>query len=287
MSFTQDELQALNAIFDQKMAVLRRELERTFDQRMQTIRRDFEQQLATTLQETLRSLTRRTFEQQHKLRDGIQQRLSEQQESIIHAFNQVDGQRQQQVEAGVERALAAQLLAIEQLINQRFASSASDLPAVYTNQPQTNFDAIEVQTEIPWEDLIDLMNTALNERFATFNISLQDRLQDVVQEVLSQIQHLQDDLRKVQPASSSPDVHGTDREMQDILTSIDQLERIVDSMQVAMAANSTLIANRLYHHQRLPMERAHPSRSASLDEQNNTAERERSLSSMPPIETPE
>ena len=76
MSFTQDELQALNAIFDQKMAVLRRELERTFDQRMQNLRREFEQQLATTLQETLRSLTRRSFEQQHKLRDGIQQLLS-------------------------------------------------------------------------------------------------------------------------------------------------------------------------------------------------------------------
>ena len=45
----------------------------------------------------------------------------------------------------------------------------------------------------------------------------------------------------------------------EILRGIEQLEHIVESMQVVMTTNHALLSNRLYHHQQLPLERAHPS----------------------------
>lgn len=269
MSFTQDELQVLNALFDQKMMVLRRELERTFDQRMQTLRREFEQQVASTLQDALRGLVRRFLEQQHKLRDSILQRINQQHEAMQHTLTDMYPQRQQQLEDNIDRSLAAQLLAIEQLINHHFSSAATDIQVLSPAQSSaTNFDAIEVQTEIPWDDLIDLLNNALNERFATFNTTLQTRLREVEREVALQVQTLRDDLHREHSSPlSSPSSFGGSRQtnvnLQEILASVNQLERVVESMQMAMTANSTLLSNRLYHHQRLPMERAHPTNTST------------------------
>jgi len=53
-------------------------------------------------------------------------------------------------------------------------------------------------------------------------------------------------------------------DMQEVLKSIQQLERIVESMQIAMTTNSSLISNRLYHHQQLPLERAHQGQASAL-----------------------
>jgi hypothetical protein len=203
MTFTQDELQALNVIFDQKTKILLNELEQFFDQRIQILQNKLEQY-------------------------------------------------QQQLEDSIQRSFAAQLLTVEQLINQSFPASNSHIPVLYTNQPQTNFEAIEVQTEIPWEDLIDLLNKALNERFITLNTSLQARLRDVEHEVSSQIQLLRNDLRKHQPVASSSGKYGNEAEMQDILTSINQLKCMVESLQ----------------------EQAHPSRPFSPTEQERFLERE-------------
>ena len=159
------------------------------------------------------------------------------------------------------------------------------VPDVYTNQPQASFEAIEVQTEIPWEDLIDLLNKALNERFIPFNTSLQALLRDIEQKVSSQIQLLRDDFRddfrQEQLGISFSGTSSTEPEMQDILTSISQLEHIVESMQVAMTANSTLISNRLNHHQHLSLERAHPARSFSPSEHEHSLEREWNPSPSP------
>src|SRR5579875_2558827 len=44
----------------------------------------------------------------------------------------------------------------------------------------------------------------------------------------------------------------------EVLTAVEHLERVIESMQVAMTANHALLSNRLYHHQQLPLERAHP-----------------------------
>jgi hypothetical protein len=222
-------------------------------------------------------LDKKMLELQDKLEQSFEQRM----QVLRNEFEQ----HQQRLEESIERSFVAQLLAFEQLINQRFPVSNSPISGGYTDQPPTSFEAIEVQTEIPWEDLIDLLNKALNERFITFNASLQTRLRDLEHDVSSQIQLLREDLRREQPMPSSPTTYGTDTEMQDMVASINQLERIVESMQVAMAANSTLISNRLSHHQRLPMERAHPSHPSSFNEHEHTLEKERNLSSFSPGET--
>lgn len=233
MAFTQDELQALNTILEQKKAELLSELEQLFDQRLHILRNEFKQY-------------------------------------------------QQRLEDSIENSFVAQLPVIEQLINQRFPTPNVHVAGVYTNQPQTTFEAIEVQTEIPWEDLIDLLNKALNERFITLNTSLQAQLRDIKHEVLAQIQLLRNDLSKQQPVVSFSSTDNTDTDMQDILTSINQLERIVESMQVAISANTTLISQRLSHHQRLPVEQAHPLRSLSPTEQEHALRGEWSLPPSPP-----
>ena len=62
---------------------------------------------------------------------------------------------------------------------------------------------------------------------------------------------------------------GTIMNMQDVFTSIERLERIIESMQVAMTSNHALLSNRMYHHQQLPLERAHPSNSDSMTQNSN------------------
>ena len=55
--------------------------------------------------------------------------------------------------------------------------------------------------------------------------------------------------------------------LQDVFKGIEQLERIVESMQVAMTTNMSLLSNRLYHHQQLPLERAHPGRVTATSQE--------------------
>ena len=74
----------------------------------------------------------------------------------------------------------------------------------------------------------------------------------------------------------------TEAGVQDILTSINQLERIVESMQVAIAANSALFSHRLYYHQNLPIERAHPSSSVSPTKNDHSIEKDAKLSPSSP-----
>ena len=53
-------------------------------------------------------------------------------------------------------------------------------------------------------------------------------------------------------------------DLRDVFKNIEQLERIVESMQVSMTNSSSLLSNRLYHHQQLPLERAHPSQPPAM-----------------------
>src|SRR5260370_41873827 len=52
--------------------------------------------------------------------------------------------------------------------------------------------------------------------------------------------------------------NGSATTIQEVLHGIEHLERIIESMQVAMTSNHALLSNRQYHHQQLPLERAHP-----------------------------
>jgi hypothetical protein len=262
MSFTQDELQSFNTILEQKLSIHRREMEHSFDKRMNVLRREFEQRLASVQQDLLRHLPVRLSDQQNKLRNTFIQQLEGQQEHIKETFNQeiehLQQQQQQMFEATVERALAAQLLAIEQLINQRLPLQSIESQRAYENEEHPDIGTIEVQTEVSWEDLVDVIDKSIGERLSTLEETIQSIVKHTEHYLLTQLHILRNDLTQGRQSYS-----GNITNIQDVFTSIEQLERIIESMQVAMTANHALLSNRLYHHQQLPLERAHPGTPAS------------------------
>lgn len=262
MTFTQDELQSLNTILDQKLSVHRRELERTFDQRIQGLRRDFEQRLTAIQQDLLRNILRTLGDQQSRSRDAVARKLDDQQmhmtQALLREIEQKRVQQQQHNEDFLERSLAAQLLAFEQLIGQRQSLSEFDESVPYTDDLRPDFDTIEVQTEIPWDDLVDLIDRVLAERLSTLQTSLQTSLKDIERYLSVQIHAIRAASLREQKSVGTENAPTTFDDMHDVFRSIEQLERLIESMQVAMATNSSLISNRLYYHQQLPLERAHP-----------------------------
>jgi hypothetical protein len=263
MSFTQDELQAFNTILEQRLSAQRRDLERTFEQRLNAFKVTFEQRLDALQQTALRMLTLRFSEQQLRMRETLDQRLQTQQARIAQTIEQQHEQllqkQQAQVEDVVERALAAQLLGIEQLLSRHRAGMLSGYADgnISLDQELTAgmIEAIEVQTEIPWDDIADMFNRTLDDRLARLGASLQASLQHMEQRMLAQAPRASQNQETFSSASQSGDA-STD--IQQILSGIEQLERIVESMQVAMTANHAFLSNRLFHHQQLPLERAHP-----------------------------
>src|SRR5229473_3565538 len=121
MSFTEDELQAFNTILERRLSAHRRDMERAFDQRMNALRRDLDQRLATVQQEIVRSLTRQLSNQSNELNASLNQKLSTQHKEITQTMSQQAERSQQYNEGLMDRALAAQLLGIEQLISQRLS----------------------------------------------------------------------------------------------------------------------------------------------------------------------
>ena len=269
MSFTVDELQAFNDILDKKLSAHRRDMEHFFEQRLTAFRREVEQRLIASQQETLRVLTQKLVEQQSKMNTILHQQLTDQHMHIVQSVKREVRMQQEtdHIEGVVDRSLAAQLLAIEELLNQRLAFQSFDegsfpLSSVATGEHGPHFDAIEVQTELPWEDLMEVFGKALDDRFATLGDRAQTATQQLERQLSSRIATLQhqifDGLSHIQVHSYS----GNLTNIQEVFQSIEQLERIIESMQVAMTANHALLSNRLFHHQQLPLERAHPTRPA-------------------------
>lgn len=269
MAFTQDELQAFNNILDQKLSTQRRELERGFDQRLLVLRREFEQRLAAVQQEVLRSLGQRMDDQQRALKELLGQRVEQQHlrntQEMTRSLTQKQQAQQQQFEHFVERSLAAQLLALEQLINQHLAAAIPEFTTTYGEQPP-DFEAIEVQTEIPWEDLGQAFGKVLDERLALLNDTLQASLKNIENYLSTLLLNVREEVIRSQGQSYS----GTITNVQELFHSIEQLEQIIESMQVAMTANHALLSNRLYHHQQLPLERAHPRSQATAPASSET-----------------
>jgi hypothetical protein len=262
MSFTLDELQSFNDILEKKLAAHRREIERAFDQRLQTLRREIDQRFITTQREIIAMLTQKLAEQQKGVQAAISQKFNAQQMGIAQTMGQELRQRQQhqqpQLESLVDRALAAQLLAIEELLNQRLSFQPFDDPSLQIGDHHPPFEAIEVQTDLPWEELIDLFGKALDEQFARLNESTQMAMRSWEQHFSGQLHTLQAQLREEILYARQPQAYTGDlTSMQEVFHSIEQLERLIESMQVAMTANHSLLSNRMYHHQQLPLERAH------------------------------
>lgn len=261
MSFTADELQAFNDILEKKLAAHRQEMERVFDQRIQTLHRDLERRVNMLQQDIIQTLTQKQAEQQRSLQIELGNKLN-----ITQAVDrELQQQQQPQIESLVGRALSVQLLAIEELLNKRLPTPTFDETAVQIGEHPPHFEAIEVQTELPWEDLVDIFGKVLDERFVKLNEITQATMRNWEQHLSAQLRAIQIQIqegslhaRQVQTYS------GNLTSMQEVFQSIEQLERLIESMQVAMTSNHALLSNRLYYHQQVPLERAHPgSRSTS------------------------
>nr|BBH91419.1 hypothetical protein KTC_61700 [Thermosporothrix sp. COM3] len=254
MAFTQDELQAFNTILEQRLSVHRRELEHTFDQRLSGLRRELEQRLSSFQQDMYRTLTQRLNTQQHQWNEQMKQQHTSWRRDMTQSMERQLEQQRQQFQGTTENALAAQLLAIEELFNQHL-SSHYDGEGEHHEHHATDYDTIEVQTEIPWDDIAEVVDKVLERRLSTLHQTFEGWFRDVENYLTMQFHSIREDLQREQasPFSSSAQIH-------ELFQSIEQLGQIVESMQVAMNANHALLSNRLYYHQQLPAERAHPSK---------------------------
>src|SRR5260221_1370315 len=259
MSFTEDELQSFNAILEQRLQAHRREMERVFDQRMNDSRRDLDQRAVAVQQDTLRTVSQKLSELQGRLETVLSEKLNTQQTRITQTISHDVEQEQQQLEGSIDRMLAAQLLGIEQLLSQQLALQTLDDATIRTGvSTPARLEAIEVQTELPWEDLMDVIGKALDERLVTLNEATQRSLKNMEQYLSVRLHSLRDEFVRSQGHGPQSYYNGSATTIQEVLHGIEHLERIIESMQVAMTANNALLSNRLFHHQQLPLERAHP-----------------------------
>jgi hypothetical protein len=261
MSFTEDELQAFNTILEQRLSAQRQEMERYLN----AFWRDIEQRFVTAQQEIVRNLTLKLTELQNGLDAILSQKLNAQQIRIAQTISNTFEERQQQSEGSMDRMLAAQLLGIEQLLSQQLSLHIPNSEALQADGTLPQLDAIEVQTELPWEDLMNVIGKALDERLTALHQSMQIAMNDVKQDL---IRHLRKERNEFIPEQVQfPDREGLST--QEVLQEMEHLGRIVESMQVAMSSNQALLSNRLYHHQQLPLERAHPASQAPATASNS------------------
>ncbi len=262
MAFTPDELQAFNDILERRLTAQRRDLEHLFEQHTQTLRRDFEQRLIASQQEIVRVVAQHLHEQQRNWQTALQQKLSEQQISFAQTVGrEVKSQQAEQTPAAdvVAQALAAQLLAIEELLERSVLAPSQEDESLSFADQEPHFEAIEVQTDLPWEELMDIFGKVLDERLSGFAELTLAALRNWEQIISSRLHAIQAQLHEVMmQGRQSPSNAGNLTNMQEVFQSIEQLEHLIESMQVAMTTNHALLSNRLYHHQQLPLERAHP-----------------------------
>jgi hypothetical protein len=258
MSFTEDELQSFNTILEQRLQAHQRDMERALDQRMNEYRREHDQRLGTVHVDVQRGVSQKLSDFQIRLETMLSEKLNTQPARLIQALNHEIEQRQQQFEGNIDRMLAAQLLGIEQLITQSAPPIDSGDTGISADVP-AQLGTIEVQTELSWEDLMDTIGGALDDRLSVLNDTIQRSLKSLEQYLSVRLHGLRDEFLRIKTqgqehqAFSQEDPTNT----QEMLHGIEHLEQIIESMQVVMTSNHALLSNRLYHHQQLPFERAH------------------------------
>ncbi|MBE3559065.1 MAG: hypothetical protein IMW89_07555 [Ktedonobacteraceae bacterium] len=251
MAFTQDELEAFNSILEQKLTIQKRELERSFAQHINEVRHEFAQRISTIEQEIEQNLLLRIVEQQRDLKNTLDQQSEARQahmaETVRSELQLLQQQQQEQFSDLLEKNSAAQLLAVEQLLARHLATPSS----AYVSETRTGPNGVEIQTEVSWEELIGMVDRALNERMSTFTESLLAAFKNTERSLTAQLQDLRSSLMHSKPVTEPLS------ELEEVFHSLEQLERIIESIQLAMTANHALLSNRLSYHQRLPAERAH------------------------------
>jgi hypothetical protein len=224
MSFTQDELQAFHTVLEQRLQAHRAEVEQALDERFSKYRRENEHRLLALQHEILRVLSFK---------------LAEFQERVENLLNQKTN--------AWEQALASR--------------GAMDEALLANGHQQV--EAIEVQAELPWEDLAEVIGKTLDGHLQAYKEEAQRLIAQQEQQLAEQVRGIQDELasRMTQQVSqvsqgTQPGISGDT--LQEVLHGIEHLERVIESLQVVMTANHALLSDRLYSHQQQPVERAHP-----------------------------
>ena len=256
MSFTVDELQSFNTILEQRLNAHQRDMERALDQRMNEYRRELDQRLATVHSDVQRGVSQKLSDFQVRLETILSEKLHAQPARIIQTFDRDIEQRQQQFEGNVDRMLAAHLLDIEQLITHYSSRNESGDTLSSAGVP-AQLEAIEVQTELPWEDLMDIIGRALDDHLSVLNDTIQRSLKNLEQYLSVRLHSLRDEFLRNKTQGHQALYEENPTNIQEILHGIEHLEQIIESMQVVMTSNHALLSNRLYHHQQLSFERAH------------------------------
>ncbi|HET8846576.1 MAG TPA: hypothetical protein VFN35_34260 [Ktedonobacteraceae bacterium] len=259
MSFTEDELEAFNSVLEKRFTAHRQEMEQALDQRLKLFQQELEQRFGSLQEEFALKFKQGEVQEQERLGEEFLTHQQTQLEQIVKMITQEAEQKQRLTEAAVDRMLAAQLLGMEQLLNQQTSLQGLDADALVQSL-RPRLEAMELQTELPWEELTEVVGKSLDSRLDSLSDSLQRSLQGLEQYIALRLHGLRDELAlNLGGNGQAYNGHGSNgSSMQEILDGIGHLERIVESMQVAMTANHALLSNRLYHHQQLPLERAHP-----------------------------
>lgn len=244
MSFTADELQALNDILEQKLQKYHRDLEHSLDQQLASLRHAFHQRLDATQQEIIRSVTQKLAEHEQRLNLALAEKLTAQQLTLLQLLSQeIRHKLTQSPQHGHPYAsLADQLQAIQQRLDQGLVQTV-----ILSDEQLSQIEAIELQTDIAWEDLAPIFDSALEHRLTSLQQALQSTINEWGRALTSQLQ--------------PPPRHANLQSMEEVFQSIEQLERLIESMQVAMTANAALLSNRLYQHQQLTDNHTHSRQS--------------------------
>jgi hypothetical protein len=256
MSFTEDELQSFNTILEQRLQAHQRDMERTLDRRINEYRRELDQRLGTLHADVRRGVSQKLSDFQIQLGSMLSEKLNTQPTRLIQALNNEVEQRQQQFEGNIDRMFAAQLLGIEQFIAQ-YSSPNDSGDTVIAQDVPAQFETIEVQTELSWENLMAIIGRSLDDRLSLLNDTIQGSLKSLEQYLSVRIQSLRDEFLRNKTQGHRAFYEEDPTNMQEMLHGIEHLEQIIESMQVVMTSNHALLSNRLYHHQQLSFERAH------------------------------
>ncbi len=206
-----------------------------------------EQKLATHRRELELSLDQRM----NMLRQELEQYLAAVQQNLLYHLPLSLSDQQNELKNTVSQYLETYQAHVSEGVNHGDANVA------------------EIQAEISWEDLMGVIDKVVSDRLSLLEGSIQTMFRNTERSLLTQLHSLQSNLMQIVPQfSDTTNANMTD--IQDVFTSIEQLERIIESLQVAMTANHTLLSNRLYHHQHLPLERAHPAQPSAQPSTNES-----------------
>lgn len=178
--------------------------------------------------------------------DILEEKLTLQRREIECALDQ----RMQALRQEMEQHIGAIQRDI-QLMRQQVVPSLIEAHATYVSEERTGGGEIEVQTDIGWEDLMDLLGKAMDKRYASMFDFMHKAMRQLGQDMAEGLNSIRSEVARMIVPGGEIDSD------QSVVMRLDQLERIVESMQVVMTANHALLSNRLHHHQHQLPERTH------------------------------